>query len=211
MVSLSKHLSLGISFLNSNKYAIAFECKENEITVIVEDGPEESSLTLRAIAGLALPKYGLITFSGETWLDTNNDVNVAARFRRVGMVFNNYTLFPHMTVIENILFSVPKSNCNSTIPLARKIISKMGIQGIEKLTPSQLSKLDQQKVAFARAFVRKPSVLLFESTAGYDELNLTLKAHEYLRFCRDGLNVPVVFATKDKDTALEVADRIVLL
>lgn len=211
MLSSSKCLELKIGFSDSREQFVEFECNKNEIIALVGDGLNETSLILRSIAGLVLPKYGRINCFGETWLDTNTKINLAARFRRVGMVFNNYALFPHMRVIDNIMFSATKNKHNATRKFADKIISQLGIQGTEMSFPTQLLNSYKQRVAFARAFVRRPLVLLFESTSSNEYPTPLSKAGEYLKFCRDELNIPVVFSTKDKEAALEIADRRVFI
>lgn len=211
MMSSSKCLELKIGFSDSSEQFIEFTCNKNEIIALVKDGLNDTSLVLRSIAGLVLPKYGRINCFGETWLDTNSKINLAARFRRVGMVFNNYALFPHMRVIDNIMFSATNNKHNATRQFADKIISQLGIRGTEMSFPSQLSNSYKQRVAFARAFVRRPLVLLFESTSSNEYPTPLSKAGEYLKFCRDELNIPVVFSTKDKEAAREIADRRVFI
>jgi molybdate transport system permease protein len=120
------------------------------------------SMTLRCIAGLERPDRGLVTVNGQTWFDAKNKINLPSCQRRVGFVFQNYALFPHLTVRENIAFGVqklPQQEQQRRIDLK---MAQMHLQDLGNRYPSQLSGGQQQRVALARALIIEPEILLLD-------------------------------------------------
>ena len=120
------------------------------------------SMTLRCIAGLEVPDRGLISINNQIWFDARHKINIPSSQRRVGFVFQNYALFPHLTVRQNITFGV------QNLPLIEQIervdfqLQQMQLQGWEDYYPVQLSGGQQQRVALARALVMNPEILLLD-------------------------------------------------
>jgi molybdate transport system permease protein len=120
------------------------------------------SMTLRCIAGLEVPDHGLISMNNKIWFDARHKINIPSSQRRVGFVFQNYALFPHLTVRQNITFGV------QNLPLIEQIervdfqLQQMQLQGWEDYYPVQLSGGQQQRVALARALVMNPEILLLD-------------------------------------------------
>ena len=120
------------------------------------------SMTLRCIAGLEVPDRGLISINNQIWFDARHKINIPSSQRRVGFVFQDYALFPHLTVRQNITFGV------QNLPLIEQIervdfqIQQMQLQGWEDYYPVQLSGGQQQRVALARALVMNPEILLLD-------------------------------------------------
>ena len=120
------------------------------------------SMTLRCIAGLEKPDRGLIRINGETWFDACKKINLPSCQRRVGFVFQNYALFPHLTVRQNIAFGVQKLPPQERQQRVNAKIEQMQLQDLENRYPSQLSGGQQQRVALARALVIEPEILLLD-------------------------------------------------
>jgi molybdate ABC transporter permease protein len=120
------------------------------------------SMTLRCIAGLEVPDRGLISINNQIWFDARHKINIPSSQRRVGFVFQDYALFPHLTVRQNIIFGV------QNLPLIEQIervdfqLQQMQLQGWEDYYPVQLSGGQQQRVALARALVMNPEILLLD-------------------------------------------------
>jgi len=120
------------------------------------------SMTLRCIAGLETPDRGLITVNGQVWFDARRRINLSPCQRKVGFVFQNYALFPHLTVRENIAFGVQNLPAPERKRRVDLKISQMHLQDLENRYPAHLSGGQQQRVAIARALVIEPDILLLD-------------------------------------------------
>jgi molybdate transport system permease protein len=120
------------------------------------------SMTLRCIAGLEKPDRGLISINGQTWFHARKKINLPSCQRQVGFVFQNYALFPHLTVRQNIAFGLQKLQPQERQQRVNAKIEQMQLQDLENRYPSQLSGGQQQRVALARALVIEPEILLLD-------------------------------------------------
>ena len=136
---------------------------DNDILGLLGASGSGKSMTLRCIAGIETPDNGRIVLNGRVLFDSENKINIPIRERKVGFLFQNYALFPNMTVEQNIGFGLIKSI--SKIEKANKIRKKiidLQLSGMEKRYPYQLSGGQQQRVALARALVVNPEILLLD-------------------------------------------------
>lgn len=120
------------------------------------------SITLWCLAGLETPTQGVIQLNGRVLFDAERGINLPTRDRRIGFVFQNYALFPHLTVVENIAFGVKQRHRRKGDRLVREKIAQMHLQGLENRYPHQLSGGQQQRVALARALAIEPELLLLD-------------------------------------------------
>jgi spermidine/putrescine ABC transporter ATP-binding subunit len=163
--------------------------------------------TLRMIAGLLLPN------SGEIYLDGAPISRVPVHRRNIGMLFQNYALFPHMTVAQNIAFGL------ETRGLARAAIGErvsdalqlVQLGGYDDRMPSQLSGGQQQRVALARALVVEPALLLLDEPLGALDKSLRQSMQVELRTLQRRLGITTIMVTHDQDEALTMSDRIVIM
>ncbi|MCW0001504.1 ABC transporter ATP-binding protein [Pararhizobium sp. YC-54] len=172
-------------------------------------GPSGSGKTtaLKMIAGFETPT------SGDIFLGSRSIVDLPAYDRGIGMVFQNYALFPHMTVSENVAFplTVRKAARKDAEDKVAKALSLVKMEQYKGRYPNQLSGGQQQRVALARAIVFNPSILLMDEPLG--ALDRNLREHmkvEIMRIQKD-LNMTVVFVTHDQDEALTMSDRIAVI
>jgi molybdate transport system ATP-binding protein len=162
---------------------------------------------LRSIAGLERPEEGSVSWNGERWFDAAAKVFVPPQERRVGLLFQDYALFPFLSVEDNIAYGLPKSCRKDVGPL----MERFRISGLEKRLPRQLSGGQQQRVALARAVFHKPRLLLLdEPLSALDMPTRNLLRLELRRLLRDA-GVPSVIVTHDPVEAMALADRIVVL
>lgn len=190
---------------------IEFSCNSGEIFVIV--GPSGSGKTtiLRSISGLYTPNSGKIVCMGNNWFDSKEDINVSVQTRAAGFVFQDYALFPHLSVRENI--SIPISEDNQTIrnELIDEYIELVHLTGLGDRLPHQLSGGQQQRVAVARAIARKPDILLLdEPFSSVDQQTRRFLVRELIQL-KHKLNIPIIHVTHDLNEARRIADKLCII
>jgi molybdate transport system ATP-binding protein len=165
-------------------------------------GPSGAGKTtaLRAVAGLATPASGRIAVGDDVWFDARSRTNVPPERRRAGLVFQDYALFPHMTVRQNVEYARRHS--------ADEYLERFGIAHLEDARPAALSGGERQRVALARALARDPQVLLLdEPLAALDAHTKTVVRRE-LQDLLAGLGIPVLLVTHDFEDAAALAARV---
>ncbi|PLV59766.1 ABC transporter ATP-binding protein [Thermotoga sp. KOL6] len=169
--------------------------------------------TLRMIAGFESPSSGEILINGKCVFSKVRKINVPPEERNIGMVFQNYAVWPHMSVFDNIAYplkirKMPKDEIKERV---ERIIEVVKLRGLEGRFPYQLSGGQQQRVAFARALVYSPKILLLDEPLS----NLDAKLREEMRFeikdIQRRIGVTVVYVTHDQSEAMVMSDRIVVL
>jgi sulfate transport system ATP-binding protein len=176
-------------------------------------GPSGSGKTtlLRILAGLERPDSGTVAFQGEDFLA------LSARERRVGMVFQHYALFRHMTVAQNIAFGLKvrprreRPNRKAIESRVADLLRLVQLEGLEKRYPAQLSGGQRQRVALARALAIEPRVLLLDEPFGALDAKVRRELRKWLRHVHNETGVTTVFVTHDQEEALDLADRVAIL
>ena len=148
--------------------------------------------------------------NGKIYLDNNEISNIPPHKRGIGMVFQNYALFPHMTVYENLAFplrvrKIPKDEADKKID---KVLSMVSLRGFESRMPMQLSGGQQQRVAVARALVFDPHVVLMDEPLGALDKNLRESMQYEIKHIHESIGVTVVYVTHDQGEALTMSNRI---
>ncbi len=163
--------------------------------------------TLRMIAGLEMATSGKITIG-------DRDVTkLPATDRDVSMVFQSYALFPHMSVLENVMYGLTFSGFAKDEARRRALdgLELVGLKGFDSRLPSELSGGQQQRVAVARALVLEPQVLLFDEPLSNLDAKLRRQVREDIRAIQQDLGLTVVYVTHDQEEALAVSDEIVVM
>jgi iron(III) transport system ATP-binding protein len=163
--------------------------------------------TLRLIAGLELPSAGRILIAGR---DVSRE---SASARNVGMVFQSYALFPHMSVLDNVAYApMIRGGARAEAQArAHEILAMLGLAGLERRLPSELSGGQQQRVAVARAIVQQPDVLLFDEPLSNVDAKLRRRVRAEIRDLQQRFGLTAVYVTHDQEEALAVSDRIVVM
>ncbi len=190
---------------------LAFDCAPGEMVALFGPSGSGKSTTLRAIAGLHHPQYGLIRCRGETWLDTAARIDCAPHRRAVGLVFQEYALFPHRDALGNVtaaLGHVPRVLRRAR---ARELLALVQLDGLALRYPSQLSGGQRQRLALARALARDPAVLLLDEPFAAVDRALRATLHAELEIVRRTVHLPIVLVTHDFDEVARLADRLVLI
>ena len=186
-------------------------CAPGEVLALV--GPSGSGKTtiLRAIAGLLRVRHGAIHCNGDCWFDDQRHVFVETRQRRVGYVFQNYALFPHLSALHNVMEAMLELPVAERERRARDVLARVRLTGLEHRVPAALSGGQQQRVAVARALAREPRVLLLDEP--FSAVDRATRQRLYLELAelRRELAMPVILVTHDLDEAMMLADRMCVL
>ena len=189
---------------------ISVKVKEKEVVVIIGPSGSGKSTLLRCINGLETPTTGSITFDG---VPVNGEKNINEVRTEVGMVFQRFNLFPHMTVIQNLMLApmkVRKISKKEAYDRGMQLLKKVGMEDKADYKPPQLSGGQQQRVAIARALAMKPEILFFdEPTSALDPL-LTGEVLRVIRSLADE-HMTMVIVTHEMPFARAVSDRVVFL
>lgn len=182
-----------------------------EVTVLFGPSGAGKTTLLRCLAGLERPQRGRIRFAGSVWCDVEAGVWLPPQARQVGMLFQDYALFPHLTVRENLLLGASRAQRPAREVAAIRLLHTLGLEGLAGRYPRQLSGGQKQRVALARALVREPGLLLLDEPLSALDAptreGLRLELRQRLR----GLNIPAVVVTHDRLEALALGDRLVVL
>ena len=180
-------------------------------TVTALFGPSGVGKTtiLRCIAGLDTPASGRIRMNGEVWFDRATRVNQPPQSRRIGYIVQEQSLFPHLTVAENIGFGVSQAAARASI--IERLLITMGLDGLGHRRPSQLSGGQRQRVAIARALAISPSLLLMDEPLASLDTPARASLRAELRGLLAGAGIPAILVTHDQSEALELADHAALM
>lgn len=188
-----------------------FEIPDGKLIGLLGPSGCGKSTTLNLISGLEAPTSGQIFFGDE------DVTNVPPENRGIGLVFQNYALYPHLTVMQNILF--PLQNLKGDAKLSKEEMNAKAIE-VAKLVqidelldrkPSELSGGQQQRVAIARALVKKPKVLLLDEPLSNLDARLRIQTREEIRRIQKETGITTIFVTHDQDEAMSISDLIVVM
>ena len=186
---------------------IDFAIARGELVTFLGPSGCGKTTTLRLIAGLELPTAGTILIGGR---DVSRE---PASSRNVGMVFQSYALFPHMSVLDNVAYApvIRGGDRREAQARAREILAMLGLDGLGARLPSELSGGQQQRVAVARAIVQQPDVLLFDEPLSNVDAKLRRRVRAEIRDLQQRFGLTAVYVTHDQEEALAVSDRIVVM
>lgn len=190
---------------------IDFRANEAEMVALVGPSGSGKSTILRTVAGLEKPLDGKIIVGGQRWFDSERGIFVSVRQRRVGMVFQSYALFPHLSALENIAQAITNHEGREKFGIAREYLARVNLEGLGERRPGQMSGGQRQRVAVARALARQPDVLLLdEPFSAVDKVTRTRLQRELVEL-RASLSIPIILVTHDIEEAARLADRIAVL
>ncbi|HEY6149014.1 MAG TPA: sulfate ABC transporter ATP-binding protein [Gaiellaceae bacterium] len=202
VVDVTKHFN-GFRALNDVSVAIP----EGSLTALLGPSGSGKSTLLRVIAGLERPETGQVLLGGE------DVTSKPARARGVGMVFQHYAAFKHMTVWDNVAFGLtirkrPRTEVKQRV---HELLELVQLEGLAKRYPAQLSGGQRQRMALARALAVEPQVLLLDEPFGALDARVRKELRAWLRRLHDEVHVTTIIVTHDQEEAMEVAGQIVLL
>lgn len=170
------------------------------------------SMTLKCISGLYPPDQGFVNLNGETLFSSSSKINIPPHKRNIGYVFQNYALFPHLTVAQNIAFGVKHFEQTLRHKRVAKMISRMQLSGLENNYPSQLSGGQQQRVALARTLITEPNLLLLdEPFSALDSHIKGLLEKELVSIIKDNFDGIVLLVTHNVEECYRLCDQIMIM
>ena len=165
---------------------------------------------LNCISGIKTADKGHIRLNNKILFSSNDNINMKIKDRNVGYVFQNYALFPHMTVKENILFGVDKKHINYEKEMSY-IKDMMKIRHLMDKYPSEISGGEKQRVAFARAMIIRPDILLLDEPFSALDEDLKEDIYKDLLNIKKSQNIPIILITHNKNEAKILADKIIYI
>jgi len=186
---------------------VNLEVKKGELVTLLGPSGCGKTTALRMIAGFEIPTSGEILIDGE-------DMGATPPNRRpTTMVFQNYALFPHLTVFENIAYGlkIRRSTAQEIRRKTREIMGLVGLEGFEERSPAQLSGGQQQRVSLARSLVMEPKVLLLDEPLSNLDAKLRVSTRLQIRRIHQRVGITSVYVTHDQDEAMTLSDRVVIM
>ncbi|NUT54906.1 MAG: ABC transporter ATP-binding protein [Thermoleophilia bacterium] len=192
---------------------VSFTVADGELFTLLGPSGCGKSTTLMSIAGFQTPERGSIAIGNETFFDAEARVTVPAEQRNLGIVFQSYAVWPHMTVFGNLAFplKVRKLKRDAVRTRVREVLELVEMTQYEQRYPHQLSGGQQQRVALARALVYAPSVLLLDEPFSNLDAKLRERARTWVKELQHRLGLTTIFVTHDQDEALSMSDRVAVM
>ena len=187
---------------------VNFNANKGEITAIIGESGSGKSTLLRILAGLEVPQKGKLTIDDRVLIDEETFIPVEKR--GIGMVFQDYALFPHLSVEKNVLFGMNKKDKKLVQKRIHEVLDLVSMKEFIKRYPHELSGGQQQRIALARALAPRPGVILLDEPFSNLDANLQGKIRNELKTILKTSGETAVFVSHDKDD-LEVADNVMIL
>jgi len=210
MLNVQLEKTLNATSVTPFKLDVRFEADAGVLILFGASGAGKS-LTLQLLAGLQTPDQGIIRVGDETLFDSSRQINFPVRLRRVGFVFQNLALFPHLNTHQNVAYGLPHLSSAERQQRVGTMLEKLKIDDLATRFPQTLSGGEQQRVALARALVTCPRMLLLDEPLS--ALDLSIKRSivaDLLRINRE-LRIPILYVTHDRSEALALGERLLLL
>ena len=189
---------------------VSFESENNTLSLLGDSGCGKS-MTLRCIAGIDRPDEGKIVINGKTVFDSEKKINLKPQERRVGYLFQDYALFPNMTVEENIVAGMERDNAHSKEEkkkIAAEYIEKLQLTGLSKQYPEQLSGGQKQRCALARILASNPDILLLDEPFSALDAALRWDMEQVVRSTIQNFDGSSVLVSHDRDEVYRLSDKI---
>ena len=195
--------------LGSFKLKVKFEQEDGIVGLLGQSGCGKS-MTLRCIAGIVKPDKGKIISNGKVFFDSEKKINLTPQQRNIGFLFQNYALFPHMSVKQNIQLGIEKLSKEEKDEITKKYLKKFRLEGFEDRYPWQLSGGQQQRIALARALCLNPDILILDEP--FSALDYHLRSNMENELCEilKDFDGNVLFVTHDISEAYRISDDIIV-
>lgn len=192
---------------------LSFEVRPWHCLALVGPTACGKTTTLRIISGLATPDSGTVTLDGRTLVDVQRGINMPPQQRQVGLVFQDYALFPHLSVLGNVAYGARArgKTRREAHEIARRSLEIVHLSGVENVSPTQLSGGQQQRVALARALAGEPRALLMDEPMSALDASTRRQVREQLRQLLSEIRIQTIIVTHDVVDALTLGDTICVM
>jgi len=187
---------------------IVFSAPKGSITAITGPSGAGKTTLLRQISGLITPDSGKIRFGNDVWLNTSVNFSISPQHRSIGFVFQDYALFPHLSVRENLLFALEK---NSDKKIVDDLLNAVELTQLSERKPHQLSGGQQQRAALARALVRKPDLMLLDEPLAALDHHMRRRLQEYLLNLQQEHGFTMIIVTHDLGEIFRMAHQVIVI
>jgi molybdate transport system ATP-binding protein len=181
---------------------LSFTVEPEELMVLIGPSGAGKSTIIRLIAGLERPDEGRIAFNGETWVDTERKIFLPAQKRGIGFVFQDYPLFPHLSVYKNVAFSADGKDD------VERLLRLFGILHLKDFMPHKISGGERQRCAICQNLARKPGILLLDEPFSALDVENRRKLRRELKALKIKLSIPMIHVTHDINEAMVLGDHI---
>ncbi|MBC7880712.1 MAG: ATP-binding cassette domain-containing protein [Anaerolineae bacterium] len=196
--------------LGNFSLSVDFAVEASFVVLFGASGCGKSS-TLAALAGLLQPEKGCIQLGSQLLFDGARKINLSPQQRRIGYVFQNYALFPHLRVRENICFGIDQLSKTAQQECLDRLISIFRLDRLTERYPGELSGGQQQRVALARALAPNPQLLLLDEPFSALDEELRDELRDELKDLHQRLNLPILMVTHSRAEALQLAETVILM
>ena len=187
---------------------VAFEIPRGKVTALFGPSGAGKSSILRIISGLEMADRGMISHGKEVWFDDTKGISLPPQQRSIGFVFQDFALFPHLTVERNVAFGIKEKRRLNEL---KDLMSLIGLSGYERYYPAQLSGGQKQRVALIRALARKPDLLLLDEPLSALDWETRRQLQEDLKRITQQFQVTTLYVTHDITEVYKLADYVVVL
>ncbi len=202
---LKKKLHLAAGDMNLN---LDIKIREKEFVTLYGASGSGKTTTLRMLSGLTEPDNGFIKVANQVWLDTERRINLAVQKRQIGYVFQDYALFPNMSIKDNLLFALEKGQDKTIID---ELLEIMDFIKLQHLKPEKLSGGQKQRLALARALVRKPKILFLDEPFSSLDTEMRIKLQDYILAAHRSYNLTTILVSHTISEVYKMSDRVIVL
>lgn len=185
-----------------------FEIKENEFVTLYGASGSGKTTTLRILSGLTTADKGTITVDNTIWLDTDKKIQLSPQKRKIAYVFQDYALFPNMSVRENLSYALEKGQDKTII---EELLSLMELEQLQHQKPTQLSGGQKQRVALARALVQKPRILLLDEPLSAVDNEMRVKLQDYIIRAHRKYKLTTILVSHEISEIYKMSDQVIVL
>lgn len=200
-------IKMRLGTVRENPFSVDVEIRDSSgVTVLFGPSGAGKTSILRAVAGILRPEEGRIVLNGKVLFDSSQGVNLPAENRRIGYVFQDRLLFPHLTAEQNILYGLRDHGRQSGRRQVRELLAMLGVENMSRCYPSELSGGEQQRIALARALATEPSIMLLDEPLSAVDVALRTRLLEEISAIQKKSRIPFLYVTHNHSEAVRLGD-----